>query len=127
VGAEAARLRLRERDGDQGPWAGRKQRASRAARRKTPTGHKLDTRTDSQATNVVRFAQVAVEPPVLHVIAVVVVRSPDGHLACPGNWQDHYGWRHQCWWRHHYGWPHYYGGWRDGWRYGGWRYSGWEY
>ncbi len=55
------------------------------------------------------------------------VRCPDGHLACPGNWQDHYGWRHQCWWRHHYGWPHYYGGWRDGWRYGGWRYSGWEY
>jgi len=46
---------------------------------------------------------------------------------CPGNWDDHYGWRHHYWWPHHYGWRHRYW-WRHhyGWRgyYGGWPYGG---
>jgi hypothetical protein len=48
-------------------------------------------------------------------------RAPVRCLECPGNWDDHYGWR-----RYYGGWP--YGGWRyGGWRYGGWRYGGWRY
>src|SRR5258708_37284155 len=68
-------------------------------------------------------------------------RVPVRCLECPGNWDDHYGWRHHYWWPHHYGWghrywwPHHYGWghrywWHrhySGWPYGGWRYSGWRY